>query len=109
MKVFTLRFTVINYVLIFVGPPGRIPKCFPSIKTTKKRQKNDKNVVERWGYGDHLCVQASSGLDALMWPITDALDQATGGQWRVLNDVPVKTDMHMKKERKDPLNCSKTI
>ena len=28
------------------------------------------------GYGDHLCVQASSGLDQLLWPIVDALEEA---------------------------------
>lgn len=30
-------------------------------------------VVDR--YGDHLCVQASSGLDHLLWPIVDALEE----------------------------------
>eukprot|EP00435_Cladocopium_sp_Y103_P001590 s3007_g1.t1 len=30
-------------------------------------------VVDR--YGEHLCVQPSSGLDALLWPIVDALEE----------------------------------
>lgn len=30
-------------------------------------------VVDR--YGDHLCIQPSSGLDSLLWPIADALDE----------------------------------
>ena len=33
-----------------------------------------------WGYGDHLCIQPSSGLDSLLWPIADALDEAPAGR-----------------------------
>lgn len=29
------------------------------------------------GYGDELCIQPSAGLDPLLWPISDALDEAS--------------------------------